>query len=66
MFGHGCNTLQEYNEHVHVLLTTSTPEARTLLQSSLPPRVGVPCQLLQAHSPRNSYLLPVLLSCKSF
>eukprot|EP00882_Tetradesmus_deserticola_P020521 GHRQ01022170.1.p2 GENE.GHRQ01022170.1~~GHRQ01022170.1.p2 ORF type:complete len:317 (+),score=91.28 GHRQ01022170.1:883-1833(+) len=33
--------LLEYNEHVHVLLTTSTPEARTLLQNSLPPRVTV-------------------------
>ncbi|WIA36478.1 hypothetical protein OEZ86_007778 [Tetradesmus obliquus] len=33
--------LLEYNEHVHVLLTTSTPEARTLLQNSLPSRVTV-------------------------
>jgi hypothetical protein len=33
-------TLQEYNEHVHVLLTTGTPEAHQLLSSSLPARVS--------------------------
>jgi hypothetical protein len=37
--------LQEYNEHVHVLLTTSTPEARTLLHNSLPSRVSLPALL---------------------
>lgn len=31
--------VQEYNEHVHVLLTVGTPEAYTLLSGSLPPRV---------------------------
>lgn len=35
----GSAALQEYNEHVHVLLTTCTQEARSLLQNSLPPRV---------------------------
>lgn len=31
--------LQEYNENVHVLLTTGTPEAHALLSGSLPRRV---------------------------
>lgn len=44
--------LQEYNEHVHVLLTTSTPEARTLLQNSLPSRVGPPALLRAEQMPR--------------
>lgn len=38
--------MQEYNEHVHVLLTTKSAEAISLLSSSLPSRVRVgskPC-----------------------
>jgi len=38
--------MQEYNEHVHVLLTTKSAEAISLLSSSLPSRVRIgskPC-----------------------
>ena len=41
--------LQEYNEHVHVLLTTGAPEARALLSTSLPPRVRVQYVPLDNH-----------------
>jgi hypothetical protein len=49
-----CCAVQEYNEHVHVLLTTKSAEAISLLSTSLPPRVRVTAAAAAAASSGSS------------